>query len=179
MQKIPTATPETFGIPPDQYTADHSVTFCTRIDTRVTVSGFELNSRPKTPDSRLSLTTCQLAPEFFPVLEAVEPRKVFRIRLAGLDLEGDEDGPLFLENVRQLALPLRQIGDLEGFFVAGGLGKIGETNLPGARRRHRTVGFVAAVLAQAVNVILRRLIGDGHQAAEVHQQAAVAVEHDN
>jgi hypothetical protein len=52
--------------------------------------------------------------EFFPVLETVEPRKVFRIRLAGLDLEGDEDGAFFVENIRQLAFPLRQLGDLEG-----------------------------------------------------------------
>src|SRR3990172_10713700 len=103
-------------------------------------------------------TACQLAPEFFPVFEAVEPPEIFRIRLAGLDLEGDEDGPLFFENVRQLALPLRQLGDFEGLLIARGLCEIGETNLPGARRRHRAVGFIAAVLAQAVDVILRRLV---------------------
>src|SRR3972149_3054901 len=122
-------------------------------------------------------TACQLAPEFFPVFEAVEPPEIFRIRLAGLDLEGDEYGPFFFENVRQLALPLRQLGDLEGLPIAGRLGRIGEPILPGAGGRPGAVSLVAAVLAQAVNVILRRLISDGHETAEIHQQAAVAVEH--
>jgi len=41
------------------------------------------------------------------------------------------------------------------------------------------VRFIVAVFAHEVIVVRRRRRGDRDQAAEVHQQAAVAVEHDH
>jgi hypothetical protein len=41
------------------------------------------------------------------------------------------------------------------------------------------VGFVGAVLAQKVQQIVWCGIGDGQQTAEVHQQAAVAIQYDH
>ena len=48
-----------------------------------------------------------------------------------------------------------------------------------ARDRMAAVGLVGAVLADEMKQVLRRRLGDGDQRAEVHQQAAVAVEHDH
>ena len=42
---------------------------------------------------------------------------------------------------------------------------------------YRTVGFVSAVLTETVHQVPGRSMGDGHERAQIHQQAAVAVEH--
>ena len=41
------------------------------------------------------------------------------------------------------------------------------------------VGFVAAVLTDEVDEVLRRDACDRNQRTEIHQQAAVAIEHNN
>jgi hypothetical protein len=51
MQNMPTATQETFGTPPVRNTADQRVTFCTMIETNVTVSGVEY-CKPRRDDTK-------------------------------------------------------------------------------------------------------------------------------
>ena len=63
--------------------------------------------------------------------------------------------------------------------VAGIARETGEIDPPLPGDRMAAIGLVGAVLDHEMDQVFRPRLGDGHQAAEIHQKAAVAVEHDD
>src|SRR5215467_3249412 len=110
------------------------------------------------------------------IFDAVETTKIFRVRFTRFHLEVDEDRPVFFQNVVELIVPIPQVREFVSLGIARRFGHVDEADLPGAGNWHRTVGFVGAVFAEAMNVVLGPRVGNSYETAQVHQQAPVAIE---
>src|SRR5262245_7281792 len=110
------------------------------------------------------------------ISETVETATILRVRFTRFHLKVDEDRPVFFQNVVELIVPIPQVREFISLGIARRFGHVDEADLPGAGNWHRTVGLVGAVFAEAMNVVLGRRVGNGHETAQVHQQAPVAIE---
>ena len=87
-------------------------------------------------------------------------------------------GPSCLRTWRGLLLEIRKLREVMHVGVAGRARHGGEVHL-GVRDRMSAVGLVGAVLHHDVHEVVRRGRGGGDEAAEIHQQAAVALQADD
>ena len=96
-----------------------------------------------------------------------------------MTLSVDEHRPLLLQYRADPFTERGKVGELVDAAIARGAREAGEADATGAGNRVAAVGLVSAVFADEMDEVARRDLGDGHQAPEIHQQAAVAVEHDD
>ena len=89
-----------------------------------------------------------------------------------------EDRPVLLEDMGGLLLEIGKLRKVVHVGVAGRARHGGELDL-GVRDRMSAVGLVGAVLDHDMDEVLRRGRGNGHEAPEIHQQAAVALQADD
>src|SRR6266576_5811226 len=112
------------------------------------------------------------------LIGGIERRIVVGEGPRALDVQRAKYGSLLAEHVRDLLLERGQLRKVIALGVAGGARQTGEIDL-WIGDRVAAVGLVAAIVAHEMHKILRRNRADRDEAAEVHQQAAVAVEHDD
>ena len=86
--------------------------------------------------------------------------------------------PVLRQHMGDLLLEIAQLGKIVTCGIAGGAGEAGKLDLR-VGDRVAAVGLVGSVVRHEMDEVLRRDSGDGHQAAEIHQQAAVALQADN
>src|SRR6185312_3689480 len=110
---------------------------------------------------------------------AVDEGVVLRGRRAGDELQRDEDRAGLGEKSGDLGLEIVERRDRVGAAIAGGACEGGEIDLIAAGDRMAAIRLVFAILTDEMQEVRRLLIGDGDERAEVHEQAAIAIEHDD
>jgi hypothetical protein len=108
----------------------------------------------------------------------VQLRIIIRELLGRLDVQRREHRAILLEHMRGLLLEIGQLRELVGVRIAGRARHAGEIRLR-VGDRMPAVRLVGVVLHHDVDKVLRRRRRDRHQAAEIHQEAAVALQADD
>src|SRR3984957_3114553 len=112
------------------------------------------------------------------LLRIVQARIIVFQRLRRRDVERGEDRAVLFEDVRDLLLEHAQVGKVVGRGVARRARDVGEIHFR-IWNRMAAVRLVGVVVGDEVNEIFWRCGRDGHQAAEIHQKAAIALQDDD
>src|SRR5215468_19040 len=110
---------------------------------------------------------------------AMQAGVVALLRTAGYNLQIREYRSRLGQKSADLLLEYRQIGKFAHRAVARRTCKTRKVHPVPARDRVTAIRLVGAVLTHKVVEVGRRLRCDRHQAAEIHEQTAVTVEHDD
>src|SRR5207247_2251935 len=94
-------------------------------------------------------------------------------------VELDEGGAFHLENLRKAPLEVVEVVDGEGCAVAGALRHGHEVHREPAGYPLGARGVIDAVLEEKVDEVARSGARDGGETSELHQERAVAVQHEN
>jgi hypothetical protein len=131
------------------------------------------------PSAVAHVSSRQRVPERLAHMRSVQAGVVALLRPARGNLEVYEHRTGFAEQGADLLPEDFQVGEVEHDAISGRTREAGEVDPVAARDGVSAIGLIGAVLAHEVIEVRRRDGAYGHQAAEIHQQAAVAIEHDD
>src|SRR5260370_12316504 len=112
-------------------------------------------------------------------MRTMQPGVVALLWAARHYLEIRENRPRPRQQRADLLLQDAQVGEFMPYGIARRPREAAKVHLVATRDRMAAIRLVAAVVAHEVEHIGRRRRRDRHQAAEIHEQAAVAVAHDD
>src|SRR5258706_12921330 len=112
-------------------------------------------------------------------MRTMQPGVVALLWAARRYLEIRKDRPRFRQQRADLLLEDAQVEEFVHCGIARRPREAAKVHLAATGDRMAAIRLVGAVVAHEVVQIGRRRRRDGHQAAEIHEQAAVAIEHDD